>query len=191
MNIVHKNEGAIMPKTLSNVKEDIMQTTRDMIIESGYSGLNIRDIAARCGIATGTFYNYFGSKQEIVSAILASDWDKMERFIQRRLISELDMYSQLEEVFNGLKQMMYSVHKIWSEGFPSDLESGTMNRLQAVKQKLRNDFSQTIRQIISGKVPEKDEAFTADFIARMFFSYAYDNDSDFKQLRAAIEKLFS
>lgn len=130
-----------MPKTLSNVKEDIMQTTRDMIIESGYNRLNIRDIASRCGIATGTLYNYFGSKQEIISAILASDWDKMERFVKRKLNPEHDMISQLEEVFGGLKQMMHSVHRIWAEGFPDDLEEGTMDRLKDIKRKLRADFA--------------------------------------------------
>jgi AcrR family transcriptional regulator len=177
-----------MPKSLVNVKEDIMQVTRDMIMESGYNGLNIRDIAARCGIATGTFYNYFGSKQEIISAILASDWDKMERFMQRRLSPGLDALSQLEEVFAGLKQMLHSVHKIWAEGFPDDLETGTMNRLQEVKRKLRTDFGETIRQIITGSVPEKSEAFLADFIARTLFSYAYEADSDFAQLRGVLEK---
>lgn len=178
-----------MPKTLSNVKEDILQVSRDMIMESGYSKLSIRDIASRCGIATGTFYNYFGSKQEIISAILASDWEKMERFMQRRLNPGHDMLSQLEEVFTGLKQMMFNVHRIWAEGFPDDLEAGTMNRLQEVKHKLRADFGETIRQIIAGNVSENKEDFLADFIARMFFSYAYEADSKFEQVRGIIEKI--
>jgi AcrR family transcriptional regulator len=190
MNIVHDDEESKqMPKTLPNIREDILQTTREMILQDGYEKLNIRDIARNCGIATGTFYNYFRSKQEIISSLLASDWEKMYRFVQRHMKTDKPVLDQLEDVFNDLKHMMHNVHEIWAGGFPDDLESGTMNKLQEIKADLRKQFTDCIRLIIEGHTPKEKEAFASDLIARVFFSYAYEDEAGFESLRDVLEKL--
>jgi AcrR family transcriptional regulator len=65
-----------MPKIIENVRERIIEEGKAILIEQGYKGLNIREIAGRCGIGTGTFYNYFSNKQELATAIFEEDWNK-------------------------------------------------------------------------------------------------------------------
>jgi hypothetical protein len=60
------------------------------------------------------------------------------------------MPERLKILFGDLKQMLQSVHQIWRAGFPDDLESGTLNKLQIIKQHLREDFAQHIGSIITG-----------------------------------------
>ena len=119
-----------MPKTLPNIKEEILETTRRMVLEKGYNKISIRDIAKECGIATGTFYNYFRSKQAIVSATLAEDWAMMTQMIKMRTKVDMPPVKQLETVFFELKHMMNQVHQLWAEGLPDNFESETMNKMQ-------------------------------------------------------------
>jgi AcrR family transcriptional regulator len=79
-----------MPKNLQNVREDILGVTRAMIAESGYADLNIRNIAVKCGIGTGTFYNYFSSKQEVVAAIVMHEWELTLRKMDKGVKMQAD-----------------------------------------------------------------------------------------------------
>ena len=178
-----------MPKNLENIKEEIIQATREMILEKGYERLNIRDIAKKCGIATGTFYNYFRSKQAIISALLDEDWRAFCKLAAEHRNEDKPPIDQLEILFGDLRQMLQGVHKIWRAGFPSDLVSGSLNKVQTIKQRLRDDFSQHIVSIITGHIAYEQEAFAADIITRLFFSLAYEQNVSFEQLRYYLTRI--
>jgi AcrR family transcriptional regulator len=178
-----------MPKNLTNIRHEIIQTTREMILENGYDKLNIRDVARRCGIATGTFYNYFRSKQDIVSSLLDADWKVFRQSIQTGTDETQSAMCQLETLYVNLKKLIVDVHSIWAAGFPEDLESGTLTKLQHIKKDLRVEFAQHVLRAIHGHVNAGQENFMSDFITRMFFSYGYDAAVDFEMLRPILEKL--
>jgi AcrR family transcriptional regulator len=48
----------------------ILDAARECFRERGYDNSTIRDIVRRTGLAAGTFYNYFASKQDIFAALL-------------------------------------------------------------------------------------------------------------------------
>lgn len=48
----------------------ILTAARECFRENGYDNSTIRDIVRRTGLAAGTFYNYFSSKQDIFAALL-------------------------------------------------------------------------------------------------------------------------
>jgi len=50
----------------------ILTAAREVFAEVGYEAASVRDIIGRTGLASGTFYNYYRSKEEIAAAI-ASD----------------------------------------------------------------------------------------------------------------------
>ncbi|MGC8119241.1 TetR/AcrR family transcriptional regulator [Marinobacter sp. VGCF2001] len=52
--------------------EAILAAARDCFREHGYDNSTIRDIVRRTGLAAGTFYNYFSSKQDIFAALLSN-----------------------------------------------------------------------------------------------------------------------
>ena len=65
-----------MPKILTNMRQMLLDKTAVILKEEGYSHLSIRRIANECHVATGTVYNYFKSKDEMVAGIMIEDWDK-------------------------------------------------------------------------------------------------------------------
>lgn len=182
-----------MPKVLSeNIKDEILTTTRRLVVEEGYNKISIRDITQACGIATGTFYNYYNSKQDVLSTLLADDWNRMQLFLKARPLSaELTVTMQLEEVFDSLKAMMKSVHELWAQGFPDDFASEAMYKMAQVKKELLSDLTQSVQRIIHGHTEPEKEAFLAGFIARMFFNYAYDETTRFNDIRFILEKITS
>src|SRR5271169_5458527 len=50
----------------------ILTAAREVFAEVGYEAASVRDIIGRTGLASGTFYNYYRSKEEIAHA-MASD----------------------------------------------------------------------------------------------------------------------
>ena len=48
----------------------ILDAAYDLIIEQGYAATSVRQIAERAGLALGSIYNHFASKEEIFHAIV-------------------------------------------------------------------------------------------------------------------------
>lgn len=60
--------------TVVTSKEDILKTSRELIQQKGLPAINIRSVAAACGVSVGSIYNYFDSKAALVSAVVESVW---------------------------------------------------------------------------------------------------------------------
>ena len=81
--------------TLLNLAQDIADT-------EGIDAVNIRLIAKRAGIATGTIYNYFSNKEEILLALTEEYW-KQALLEMRTEIVAGSFWEQLQEIFYFLK----------------------------------------------------------------------------------------
>ena len=64
-----------MPKAIEGAHEAILAAAGHLLAAEGYDRLNIRAIAAESGLATGTIYNYYRAKDEIVFALMMKDWE--------------------------------------------------------------------------------------------------------------------
>ncbi|HPI89715.1 MAG TPA: TetR/AcrR family transcriptional regulator [Spirochaetota bacterium] len=51
-------------------REKIIEAARALFSEKGYHSANALEIAARAGLATGTFYSYFNNKKEVLIEII-------------------------------------------------------------------------------------------------------------------------
>ncbi len=58
-------------------RKAILVAARECFRERGYDNSTIRDIVRRTGLAAGTFYNYFSSKQDIFAALLTDFLDQL------------------------------------------------------------------------------------------------------------------
>ncbi len=62
-------------KTAEDRKNEILDVAEQLFVEKGYDNASTNDIIARIGIARGTLYHHFSSKEEILDAII----DRMTR----------------------------------------------------------------------------------------------------------------
>ena len=63
-----------MPKIIDNLKDHIQKEAMRQILTDGYSKTTIRSVARGCNIAGGTMYNYFSSKDELITSFMLEDW---------------------------------------------------------------------------------------------------------------------
>lgn len=59
-----------MPKIIENVRERIIEKAYNLFILEGYDQVNTSRIARECKIASGTLFNYFPTKWELLIEIL-------------------------------------------------------------------------------------------------------------------------
>ena len=64
---------------MATSKEEILKTSRVLIQQNGWEAVNVRAVAAACGVSVGCIYNYFGSKTELVSAAVENIWSDIFR----------------------------------------------------------------------------------------------------------------
>ncbi|WP_103534167.1 TetR/AcrR family transcriptional regulator [Streptomyces sp. SM11] len=58
-------------------RRQILDATAALLLEDGYEALTVSKVATRAGVAKGTVYLYFDSKQELLAALQAEMWDRM------------------------------------------------------------------------------------------------------------------
>ncbi len=74
---------------------DIAGAGRSLLRENGLAGLQMRDVARRAGVALGTVYTYFPTKEALFAALYAERLDQM----LSDLAPELAATTDLEELF--------------------------------------------------------------------------------------------
>lgn len=79
-------------------REEILAATRDLIVEEGLETLSFSKIFARAGVGSGTVYNYFSSKEELVSTLYRETAD----FLDREVLTGYDPTAGLKERFRSM-----------------------------------------------------------------------------------------
>src|SRR5205807_2789923 len=102
---------AHMPRSLKERQRQerealILQVAEEVLVEKGYHETSMDEIAARVGIAKGTVYLHFPSKEDLVVAVFARDMQKslqaVEAAIEGATASELTARAILEAVLHFL-----------------------------------------------------------------------------------------
>lgn len=58
-------------------KDVILEMSKNLIMEQGWTAINIRSVATACGVSIGTIYNYFASKADLVADTIESVWHEI------------------------------------------------------------------------------------------------------------------
>jgi TetR/AcrR family fatty acid metabolism transcriptional regulator len=78
----------------------ILQVAEEVLMEKGYYETSIDEIAARVGIAKGTVYLHFPSKEDLVIAIFERDMQQLLRYVDTTMSSALTSRGKIEAIFD-------------------------------------------------------------------------------------------
>jgi AcrR family transcriptional regulator len=95
-------------------KEEIVRAAYALIIEQGYHGTSMRQIAEHADIALGGIYNHFASKEEIFKAVVfayhpyhemipaleAAEGDTIEELFRNAIWNLLPILRERKDIFN-------------------------------------------------------------------------------------------
>src|SRR3954465_1101963 len=93
-------------------RQAILDAAREVFGELGYEAATVRDIIRRTGLAAGTFYNYYRSKEEVFAAL--SD-DGARRFapILKGLRGKGDFDNFVRDAIAAYFEFMADEHLTW------------------------------------------------------------------------------
>jgi AcrR family transcriptional regulator len=93
---------ADMSQKIENARALLMKCGKDFLMNNpdGKAGkFNVRDLTARCGMALGTFYHYFDSKDALVRLIVREDWLKALKVMDSVIASGYSLYRKVKLIY--------------------------------------------------------------------------------------------
>ena len=65
------------------MREQILATAREIVLESGVDGLTLREVARRLDYSPGALYTYFPDKDALLDALTAGVFEELGRYFER------------------------------------------------------------------------------------------------------------
>lgn len=153
-------------------KEEILETSRKLIQENGWTGVNIRSVAAACGVSVGCIYNYFDSKTALVGATVASVWGDIfhhpddEAVLDDTIACIRWMYRQME--YGCQKYPGFFTHH--SLSFMQQDTADGKRQMHHAWQHILDQLCVVLKRDPQVRVDAFTEQFTAEQFAEVLFS---------------------
>lgn len=158
--------------TVVTSKEEILETSRELIRKQGWSALSIRSVAAACKVSVGSIYNYYGSKAELISDTVESVW--FEIFHQPEVIEGFEntlacivwMYERMEYGCSRYPGF-FTLHSL---GFLQEEKSDGKRRMQQTWGHILRMLCEVLKKDRKIRENAFGEQFTMEQFADILFS---------------------
>lgn len=151
-----------MPKVIENLRENILQSAKDALLTKGYDALTIRSVARTCGIAVGTVYNYFPSKEMLAAEVMLEDWLLALGRMRRRCAEAANVPDALTVLYEGVCGFYGVYSGVWAGYSFSDAEKTAFADRHRL---LVRQIAECIRPALARRradVPEGMDVFLAE-----------------------------
>lgn len=96
-------------------KREIMKAARELLIGSGYEGLNIRNVASACGLSVGALYKYFPGKEELIREVMLQDWKNEMSLLKDQIGQKRCAIGKARLIYNCLISYEARYMKVWCD----------------------------------------------------------------------------
>lgn len=102
-----------MPKIIMHLQEQIIMQAEKMLVQEGPEKISIRGVAKACGIAVGTIYNYYPTKDALIAGLILHRWSRSKDDIYKSLDGVTDLFTGLDIIFEGISDFSNENQNIW------------------------------------------------------------------------------
>lgn len=152
--------------------ELILQAAEEVFAEKGYHDTSMDEIAARVGVAKGTLYQHFSSKEELVFAICEQDLEALQRMVERIAISALPAREKLEQILRHMyPELRKRMQLLRSLFMAMDVRKGLIEKRLQMRDRL-HELAASIKAVLEqGKAEGSfDRAIPTVVMLTAFFS---------------------
>lgn len=93
-------------------KNQILDNALEIFLNKGYEGARVSEIVKLSGIAQGTFYLYFSSKEDVFVAIAERFFEDLIKVIFETLEDGNSLIDKMEATINGLADFVREGHQL-------------------------------------------------------------------------------
>ena len=108
---------------MDDKKEKLQSAAHFLFLKNGYKKTNIAQIAKKAGVAVGSFYNYYPSKQAIFLEVYIAE-NEAER---NRLIQEINWERDIEQLIDQF--FAYTVKNIMNNNILIEWNNGSVSKM--------------------------------------------------------------
>ncbi len=143
-------------------QEAIVAAARALASEKGMAAVQIAAVAERAGIAAGTVYRYFSSKDDLVSAVVVVISEREIAAIRRAAAAAPGPLSALATAILTFAVHMLRERRLSFAVLAGAAEGDAATERLAFRRRLAEEFAERIRvAIAAGHLPQQDAAFAA------------------------------
>ncbi len=177
-----------MPKIIENLREQIVAEARKQLFSQGYAGTTIRSVASACGIGVGTVYNYFPSKDLLISSFMLEDWHECMNAIQNLSPDEFDSF--FTGISNALQEFKCKYDFLFSDKDAyATYASAFSDRHRQLCEMIAKIIGPAIKKT-SDNTGFTDDEFLKNYIAESILIWVM-SDSDIKDQLTVLHKLLN
>jgi AcrR family transcriptional regulator len=142
--------------------EAIVAAARTLAVEKGMSAVQIVPVAERAGIASGTVYRYFPSKEDLVAALVAATAEQEIAAIRGAVTAAPGPLSALAAAIMALAARALRERRLASAMLAGPADGDAAAERLAFRRALAEELAAGIRAAIqSGHLPDQDAALAA------------------------------
>ena len=108
---IHIERGKLVNSIISNkednqLKTKLLENGKELFSQKGFKNTSISELTKKCGIAAGTFYNYFNSKEELFLHIFNKEHNQLKKKIMKKVNKNDNLSIVVKElIYNYFKGM--------------------------------------------------------------------------------------
>lgn len=151
-----------MTQVLFSTRERLLHAAREVIEDAGYSGASVAAIAERTGVATGTLYRHFTSKEELFVEVFRSVCAGEERAMRESIPSAAGAVDRLLAILSTFaRRALRNPRLAWAL-----IAEPVDQRVDAERLVYRERYAGIVAEaladgIVAGEIPDQDIRFTA------------------------------
>lgn len=180
-----------------DVREKILSSALIEFRNNGYTDASMRDIAARAGIALGSTYRYFKSKEALFNTLIGPIYDRIISYLTK-IQTQLDNYTTENciEIIGYIKDLLNKIIEFVKES-SNELSILFNKSKDSTYENFKTELTTLINSIFIGAVNEdiKDDECTRilvytvshDFIEGL--SFILNQNYDGNKVKILVNKL--
>jgi AcrR family transcriptional regulator len=154
-----------VPEVLTPTRERLLRAARELIEEGGYGAATVVAIAQRAGVAAGTLYRHFGSKEELFVEVFRVVCDREVRAMEAaaaRMPDAAPLVDRLETVLATFAERALRSPRLAWALIAEPVDPLVDAERLAYRERYSAMTAETLRQAIaSGELPQQNVELTA------------------------------
>ena len=185
-----KEKGSLRKKD-QECRQALLSAAHRIECEEGVEAISIRRLASEAHIATGTVYNYFENKQEVLLELTEEYW-RNALLEMRESITQTRFSDQIRQMIAFLRTKMNDCAAILMRSLRMDEENGRV-RMAAMQLSLQLELTERLEQDEAIRPDVWNERFTKEtfsaFVLSNLLILLQKKDDDSEILFAIIERI--